>query len=189
MINYDKYKSQIEITHSHICSKLKEVEQDAEWSMRKFYEYHHRLSNLYRWVEDVIEETEGKLERSLKWVKGLCLIDVEKDCSGVQKKLEEVELKLEKIMSKLRDLSNFTFENKEIEDTHYHKFYSDVVRTLKEVEAEKDCSDVQKKLEEVEQELEKIKTCWFENYHFVESELKMIIREVLNITAVVGKLV
>ncbi len=33
-----------------------------------------------------------------------------------------------------------------------------MVRTLKEVEAEKDCSDAQKKLEEVEQELEKIKT-------------------------------
>ncbi len=39
-----------------------------------------------------------------------------------------------------------------------------MVRTLKEVEAEKDCSEAQKKLEEVEQELEKIKTCWFENY-------------------------
>ncbi len=28
------------------------------------------------------------------------------------------------IKSKLRDFSNFTFKNKEIEDTHYHKFYS-----------------------------------------------------------------
>ncbi len=64
-----------------------------------------------------------------------------------------------------------------------------MVRTLREVEAEKDCSDVQKKLEEVEQEFEKIKTCWFENYHSAESKLKMIIREVLNITDAVGKLV
>ncbi len=66
MIKYDKYKSQIEITHSHIYCKLKEVEQEAEWSMRKFYEYHRRLSNLYRWVEDVTEETKGKLEGPLK---------------------------------------------------------------------------------------------------------------------------
>ncbi len=47
---------------------------------------------------------------------------------------------------------------------------------------------MQKKLEELEQELEKIKTCWFENYDNVERELKMIIRKVLNIAAVVGKL-
>ncbi len=87
MIECDKYKILIEITQSHICSKLKEVEQEAEWSMRKFFEYHRRFSNLYRWVEDVIEETEGKLEGQLKWVKGLCLIEAEKDCSDMQKKL------------------------------------------------------------------------------------------------------
>ncbi len=48
MIECDTYKTLIEITQSHICSKLKDVEQEeAEWSMRKFYEYHHRFSNLY----------------------------------------------------------------------------------------------------------------------------------------------
>ncbi len=61
MIECNKYKTLIEITQSHICSKLKEVEQEAAWSMRKFCEYHRRFSNLYRWVEDVIEETGGKL--------------------------------------------------------------------------------------------------------------------------------
>ncbi len=55
------------------------------------------------------------------------------------------------------------------------------MRTLKEVEAEKDCLYAQKKLKETE-------TYWFENYHSVESKLKMIIRKVLNIV-VVGKLV
>ncbi len=136
--------------------------------MRKFYEYHHRLSNLYLWVEDVIEETERGLERSLTWVKGIHLIEVKKEMIETDKKLFTSRRSLKKITSKLRDLSNFTFENKEIEDTSYHKFYSNVVRTLKEVEAEKDCSDAQKKLEEVKQELEKIKTCWFENYHCAE---------------------
>ncbi len=62
-----------------------------------------------------------------------------------------------------------------------------MVRTLKEVEAEKDCLYAQKKLEEVEKELKETKICWFENYHSVESKLKMIIRKVLNITVVVGK--
>ncbi len=125
----------------------------------------------------------------MKWVKGVWLKEEEKELKETDEKLLRSQQSLKKIMSESRNFSKFTFKNKEIEDTHYHKFYSDVMRTLKEVDGEKDCSDVRKKLEELEQELEKIKTCWFENYHNVERELKMIIREVVNIAAAVGKLV
>ncbi len=63
----------------------------------------------------------------------------------MQKKLLRSQRPLKMIKNKLKDPSKFTFENKEIKDTRYRNFYSYVVRTLKEVEAEKDCCYTQKK--------------------------------------------
>ncbi len=135
---------------NNLWYKWTEVKEGAKCTRRNFYKYHHELCMSYRRVKEVIEEPK-----------------------------EEIKIPLKKIKKELRKFEKFNFKDKEIEDTYYYKFYADMMRTLKEMEVEKDCSVVRKKLEEAEEKLERVKTAWFQNHHWLETVLNKIIRESL----------